>query len=107
MPVAYGRPAHKLLSNYLLDKRAGANSSWYAVTVSSGNSYTQYALYRHGMAAITPIVEKSTCALPFAIIECGSMDIVLAVKLDFKARKLDALWLISVALGFRNFVDHT
>jgi hypothetical protein len=59
------------------------------------------------MAAITPIVEKSTSTLPLTIIEGSGMDIILAMELGLKASKLNALWFLGVAFRFCNFADHT
>ena len=76
------------------------------MTVSSGNCNPQDALHCHRVAAITPVVEKTTSALPLSIIESRGMNIILALERCFKASKLDALWLRCVALGFCDFVDH-
>src|SRR5512143_1474388 len=90
----------------LVNKRTGTNTSRHTVTVRCRNSYTKHALHRHSVAAITPILEEATGTLPLTIIKCGGMNIIFTVELDLKARKLDALRLFSVALGFCNFVDH-
>jgi hypothetical protein len=59
------------------------------------------------MAAIAPIVEKSTSTLPLTIIEGSGMDIILTVELGLKAGELNALWFLGVAFRFCNFADHT
>jgi hypothetical protein len=59
------------------------------------------------MAAIAPIVEKSTSTLPLTVIKGSGMDIILAVELGLKASKLNALRFFGIAFRFGNFVDHT
>lgn len=76
------------------------------MTMSGGNRYTQHALDRHSMAAITPIVEKATSTVPLAVVVRGGMDIVLALELDLEARELDALRLFCIAFRFCDLTDH-
>ena len=71
------------------------------------NSHAQYSLHRHRMAAVTPIVEEATCAVPLAVIIVRGVDIILAPERCLEASKLNSLGFFRVTLGFRNLTDHT
>lgn len=89
-----------------MNQLAGTDAGWDAGTIGRWNGYTQNALHRHGMAAVTPIVEETTGAMPLPVIVGRGVNIVLAAERSFKSCELDALRLFRVSLGFRDLVDH-
>ena len=76
------------------------------MAVFRGDRYTKHALHRHRMAAIAPVVEEATGAVPLTTIVVSGMHIVLAPKGGLETRKLNTLWLLGVTFGFRDFADH-
>jgi hypothetical protein len=58
------------------------------------------------MAAVTPIVEETTGAVPLTVVVVGGVNIILALKRSFKVSKLDALRLFSIPFGFGNLANH-
>ncbi len=58
------------------------------------------------MAAITPILEETAGTIPFTVIECRGVDIILPLKLGFEASELDTLRFLRLALGLCDFADH-
>jgi len=59
------------------------------------------------MAAIAPVLEKATGAMPLTMIECCGMYVIFTLELCLKTGELDALWFFRVTLGFGNLADHT
>jgi hypothetical protein len=73
----------------------------------SWDGHAQYSLHRHRMAAITPVMEEATGAMPLTIVVSRGVDVILASERRLEASELDSLWFFRVTLGFRNLVDHT
>jgi len=71
------------------------------------NSHTQHSLHSHRMAAVTPVMEEATGAIPLTVVIVRGMNIILAPERCLEASKLNSLGFFRVTLGFRNFTDHT
>jgi hypothetical protein len=77
------------------------------MTVSRGDCYSQDTLHGHRVAAIAPVLEKATGAMPLTMIEGCGMYVIFTLELCFKTGELDALWFFRVTFGFGNFANHT
>lgn len=77
------------------------------MTVCCWNSDAQNALHSHGVAAVAPIVEKAAGAVPFAVVEGGGMNIILAMEICLEARELDTFRFLRIAFGFCDLAYHT
>ncbi len=77
------------------------------MTVRCRNSYAQYSLHSHGMAAVTPILEEATGTTPLTIVVVGGVDIILTPERCLEASELNSLGFFRIALGFCDLADHT
>jgi hypothetical protein len=59
------------------------------------------------VGTIIPILEKVTGTSPLPIVKSDSMDIILALKSDFKGKKLNTPRFLSIASGFGDLVNPT
>ena len=71
------------------------------------NSHAQYALHRHRMAAVTPVMEEMTGTVPFTVIVSCGVNVILAPERRFEASKLNTLGFFRVTLSFGDLIDHT
>ena len=75
--------------------------------VGCGDSHPQDTLHGHCMATVTPVMEKTTGAVPLTIAVVGGVNIILAPKRRFKTGKLNAFGFLCVTFGFCDLIDHT
>ena len=90
----------------LVYERAGTYSRRDALAVGCWNSDAQDALHRHRVTAIAPILEEAAGTIPFTVIECRGVYVILTMELCLKTSELDTLRLFRVAFGFCDFADH-
>src|ERR1700730_4617554 len=90
----------------LVHEGAGAYTRRDTVPVRCWNSHAQYSPHSHRVAAVRPVMEETTCAMPLPVIIVCGMNIILAPKRRFEASELDSFGFFRVTLGFSDFTDH-
>lgn len=91
---------------FLVYQRTSTQARWDAMAVGRRDRHSKNALHGHRVAAVAPIMEEMTGAVPLAIIVVSSVNIIFAPKCRFKACELNAFGFFRVAFGFSNLVDH-
>src|SRR5579871_1857525 len=85
---------------------AGAYACRNARSMGCRNSHAQHALHRHRMAAITPVMEETTGAMPLTVIIVRGVNIVFAPEGSLEMGELDSLRLFRIAFGFGDLANH-
>src|SRR5207245_350453 len=81
----------------LVYQRAGAYTSGNAITMCCRDSHAQHSLHSHSMAAVPPVLEEATGAVPLPMIIVSGVDIIFTSKCRLEARKLNSLGFFRIA----------